>query len=269
MLKEWLVRRRENPYPSKEEKKALAIETGLTYTQICNWFANWRRKLKNTSDSKKSWGNLIKNYNTSAKGNVEQFSICSEDSIWEEGEHDSFKSSSPSPPLSKHSYKVYEQMPRCSNVSFGHLDHNRTAFHNNQLNFKIDRNHRPHMVPAPEGYDHPYAPKNLSVGLLSQCFQISSTTGDYNISQEGNMNRHYNNYIDNSNQMNGSGYSDHSGKYKSHKNHIMEKYLRSFEESNNNDEAMDNNNNNRNAQESNKKPELSKWLVAGLCTLKN
>ncbi|KAL9927752.1 uncharacterized protein ACN427_002358 isoform 3-T12 [Glossina fuscipes fuscipes] len=88
MLKEWLVRRRENPYPSREEKKRLAIETGLTYTQICNWFANWRRKLKNSEreKSKKSWGHLIKNYNSNAKGNVEQFSISSEDSIWREEE---------------------------------------------------------------------------------------------------------------------------------------------------------------------------------------
>lgn len=86
MLKEWLIRRRENPYPSREEKKELAVEAGLTYTQICNWFANWRRKLKNSSKerNKKTWGNLIKNYNTSAKGNVEQFSISSDDSIWGE-----------------------------------------------------------------------------------------------------------------------------------------------------------------------------------------
>lgn len=86
MLKDWLIRRRENPYPSREEKKKLALETGLTYTQICNWFANWRRKLKNSEreKAKKSWGHLIKNYNHNARGNVEQFSISSEDSIWEE-----------------------------------------------------------------------------------------------------------------------------------------------------------------------------------------
>ncbi|XP_077297333.1 uncharacterized protein LOC143919033 isoform X2 [Arctopsyche grandis] len=87
-LKEWLVRRRENPYPNRDEKKRLAIETGLTYIQICNWFANWRRKLKNASSerAKKTWAHLIKTYNTTARGNVEQFSICSEDSIWEETE---------------------------------------------------------------------------------------------------------------------------------------------------------------------------------------
>ncbi|XP_017481100.1 PREDICTED: iroquois-class homeodomain protein irx-4 isoform X1 [Rhagoletis zephyria] len=88
MLKDWLVRRRENPYPSRDEKKRLANQTGLTYTQICNWFANWRRKLKNSERerSKTSWGHLIKHYNTNARGNVEQFSISSEDSIWGEDE---------------------------------------------------------------------------------------------------------------------------------------------------------------------------------------
>ncbi|XP_050084501.1 uncharacterized protein LOC126570625 [Anopheles aquasalis] len=84
LLKDWLVRRRDNPYPNREEKKLLAIETGLTYTQICNWFANWRRKLKNSGNDplRKTWGNLIRHYNTNARGNVEQFSICSSDSIW-------------------------------------------------------------------------------------------------------------------------------------------------------------------------------------------
>ncbi|XP_067624730.1 iroquois-class homeodomain protein irx-3 isoform X2 [Eurosta solidaginis] len=88
MLKDWLVRRRDNPYPSRDEKKRLAVETGLTYTQICNWFANWRRKLKNSERERneRSWGHLIKNYNTNTRGNVEQFSISSEDSIWEENE---------------------------------------------------------------------------------------------------------------------------------------------------------------------------------------
>lgn len=36
MLKDWLVRRRENPYPSRDEKKSLAIKTGLTYIQVSN-----------------------------------------------------------------------------------------------------------------------------------------------------------------------------------------------------------------------------------------
>lgn len=56
--------------------------------KICNWFANWRRKLKNAGKEpqKNTWGHLIKNYNHNARGNVEQFSICSNDSIWEDEE---------------------------------------------------------------------------------------------------------------------------------------------------------------------------------------
>ncbi|KAJ8916263.1 hypothetical protein NQ315_016403 [Exocentrus adspersus] len=87
-LKDWLVRRRENPYPNREEKKLLAVQTGLTYIQVCNWFANWRRKLKNAGKEPrhKTWGDLIKTYNNQVQGNVEHFSICSDDSIWEEPE---------------------------------------------------------------------------------------------------------------------------------------------------------------------------------------
>ncbi|XP_045768378.1 iroquois-class homeodomain protein IRX-2 [Maniola jurtina] len=87
-LKDWLVRRRENPYPNREEKKHLSRETGLTYIQICNWFANWRRKLKNVNADRNqlTWGHLIRTYNDRAQGNVEQFSICSDDSIWSEPE---------------------------------------------------------------------------------------------------------------------------------------------------------------------------------------
>lgn len=89
-LKDWLVRRRDNPYPSREEKKILAVQTGLTYIQVCNWFANWRRKLKNSGKEPlyKTWGELIKIYNSQVHGNVEHFSICSDDSIWEEAEEE-------------------------------------------------------------------------------------------------------------------------------------------------------------------------------------
>ncbi|XP_057666434.1 homeobox protein Mohawk isoform X2 [Diorhabda carinulata] len=90
-LKDWLVRRRENPYPNRDEKKMLAVQTGLTYIQVCNWFANWRRKLKNAGKEPhhKTWSSLIKTYNNQVQGNVEHFSICSEDSIWEESDHTS------------------------------------------------------------------------------------------------------------------------------------------------------------------------------------
>ncbi|GJQ83537.1 hypothetical protein Trydic_g10889 [Trypoxylus dichotomus] len=85
-LKSWLIRRRDNPYPNRDEKKSLALQTGLTYIQVCNWFANWRRKLKNAGKEpqKKTWGHLIKTYNSQVQGNVEHFSICSDDSIWQD-----------------------------------------------------------------------------------------------------------------------------------------------------------------------------------------
>lgn len=56
--------------------------------QVCNWFANWRRKLKNAGrePQPKTWGDLIKTYNDQVQGNVEHFSICSDDSIWEDSE---------------------------------------------------------------------------------------------------------------------------------------------------------------------------------------
>lgn len=55
---------------------------------MCNWFANWRRKLKNAGKEPqpKTWGDLIKTYNDQVQGNVEHFSICSDDSIWEDSE---------------------------------------------------------------------------------------------------------------------------------------------------------------------------------------
>lgn len=98
------------------------------------------------------------------------------------------------------------------------------------------------------------------MGLLSQCFQISSTTSDLNFNTDSNKAQFLNSaYLDNS--FNGSANSPEflslSNKYKSHKNHIMEKYLRSFDESNNNDEALENNNSSSSLGPD--KPELSKW----------
>ncbi|KAJ8958835.1 hypothetical protein NQ318_019597 [Aromia moschata] len=88
-LKDWLVRRRENPYPNREEKENACR---ADRPHVCNWFANWRRKLKNAGKEpqQKTWGDLIKTYNNQVQGNVEHFSICSDDSIWEEPEDESY-----------------------------------------------------------------------------------------------------------------------------------------------------------------------------------
>lgn len=179
MLKDWLVRRRENPYPNREEKKQLAYETGLTYTQICNWFANWRRKLKNSGHDpiKKTWGNLIKNYNTNAKGNVEQFSICSEDSIWgENGEDSQGSRSPPSGNFSKRSYPTYINGNHSSNNN-----NNSKAFVNymkymERRSSDTSEDDTPGTYPGNMFIDHCYTPNNYNavfgLPVQPQCFQV-------------------------------------------------------------------------------------------------
>lgn len=45
VLKDWLVKHVKHPYPTEEEKHALAKETKLTMSQISNWFINARRRI--------------------------------------------------------------------------------------------------------------------------------------------------------------------------------------------------------------------------------
>lgn len=49
--------------------------------QVSNWFANARRRLKNTvKQPDLTWASRIKLYNSCVEGNAELFSICSDDS---------------------------------------------------------------------------------------------------------------------------------------------------------------------------------------------
>lgn len=44
-LREWLQQHTNEPYPDEDQKDTLSMETGLTVTQINNWFINARRRI--------------------------------------------------------------------------------------------------------------------------------------------------------------------------------------------------------------------------------
>lgn len=97
-LKQWLYAHKDHPYPTKTDKVALARDSNMTLTQVSNWFANARRRLKNTvKGPDMGWGKRIKLYNSCVEGNQELLSISSQDSMWdseedgEKGERISFK----------------------------------------------------------------------------------------------------------------------------------------------------------------------------------
>lgn len=80
-LKNWLCKHRTNPYPTKQEKEILASESHMSLTQVANWFANARRRLKSTvKGDNYDWAMRVKLYNTHVDGNAELLSISSEDS---------------------------------------------------------------------------------------------------------------------------------------------------------------------------------------------
>lgn len=86
-LKHWLYRNRASPYPSKAQKLELAHSSHMTLTQVSNWFANARRRLKNTvTDPRMTWKDRVMNYNDFVKGNAELLSISSGDEEEEEEE---------------------------------------------------------------------------------------------------------------------------------------------------------------------------------------
>ncbi|XP_054452634.1 homeobox protein Mohawk-like [Anoplopoma fimbria] len=79
-LKHWLYKHRDNPYPTKTEKVLLALGSQMTLVQVSNWFANARRRLKNTvRQPDLSWALRIKLYNKYIQGNAERLSMCSND----------------------------------------------------------------------------------------------------------------------------------------------------------------------------------------------
>ncbi|KAK5928969.1 hypothetical protein CgunFtcFv8_010244 [Champsocephalus gunnari] len=45
IMRAWLFQHLQHPYPSEEQKKQLALDTGLTILQVNNWFINARRRI--------------------------------------------------------------------------------------------------------------------------------------------------------------------------------------------------------------------------------
>ncbi|XP_074651290.1 homeobox protein Mohawk-like [Tubulanus polymorphus] len=88
-LKHWLFKNRHNPYPTKTEKLRLANGSNMTMTQVSNWFANARRRLKHTvKHSGLSWETRIKLYNNFIEGNAERLSEISDDSVFSDLDDD-------------------------------------------------------------------------------------------------------------------------------------------------------------------------------------
>ncbi|EOB06178.1 Homeobox protein Mohawk, partial [Anas platyrhynchos] len=83
------TRRGAPPYPTKTEKILLALGSQMTLVQqVSNWFANARRRLKNTvRQPDLSWALRIKLYNKYVQGNAERLSVSSDDSCSEDGEN--------------------------------------------------------------------------------------------------------------------------------------------------------------------------------------
>ncbi|XP_043960340.1 uncharacterized protein LOC122824145 isoform X2 [Gambusia affinis] len=87
-LKQWLYKHRDNPYPTKTEKILLALGSQMTLVQVSNWFANARRRLKNTvRQPDLSWALRIKLYNKYVQGNAERLSVSSDDSCSQDGDN--------------------------------------------------------------------------------------------------------------------------------------------------------------------------------------
>ncbi|KAI1719092.1 homeobox KN domain-containing protein [Ditylenchus destructor] len=74
-FRSWLFHNLQHPYPSEEQKKQLASETGLTNLQVNNWFINARRRIvqpmidSNNRQGRVSQVNVFKNRRRKSSGN--------------------------------------------------------------------------------------------------------------------------------------------------------------------------------------------------------
>lgn len=70
IMRSWLFQHIVHPYPTEDEKRAIAAQTNLTLLQVNNWFINARRRiLQPMLDSANTVGNSENNSNNSSSAN--------------------------------------------------------------------------------------------------------------------------------------------------------------------------------------------------------
>ncbi|XP_057291338.1 homeobox protein six1a-like [Hydractinia symbiolongicarpus] len=79
-LKTWLMNHIVDPYPSASDKQHLAEISGLSQAQVKTWFANARRRSKNTEEFQQKSGLSGKTISPSC---TKSFSVCSPSSSYE------------------------------------------------------------------------------------------------------------------------------------------------------------------------------------------
>ncbi|XP_071493329.1 homeobox protein Mohawk-like [Diadema antillarum] len=87
-LKQWLYNHRDYPYPNKREKLLLSLNSKMTLVQVSNWFANARRRMKNTVGRPwLTWEQRIRQYDNHVTGNAERLSVSSRETATEDDFH--------------------------------------------------------------------------------------------------------------------------------------------------------------------------------------
>ncbi|KAL2085730.1 hypothetical protein ACEWY4_019050 [Coilia grayii] len=120
-LKQWLYKHRDNPYPTKTEKILLALGSQMTLVQVSNWFANARRRLKNTvRQPDLSWALRIKLYNKYVQGNAERLSISSDDTCSEDVDNPAHTQSGPADHAKPMYQSVIKKEGGASSMSLHH-----------------------------------------------------------------------------------------------------------------------------------------------------
>ncbi|XP_063062969.1 mohawk homeobox a isoform X2 [Engraulis encrasicolus] len=146
-LKQWLYKHRDNPYPTKTEKILLALGSQMTLVQVSNWFANARRRLKNTvRQPDLSWALRIKLYNKYVQGNAERLSISSDDTCSDDVDNPAHAASGPADPSKPMYQSVIKKEGGSSGASLLHHHHH----HHHHLHH---RHHHHHASSSPNAND--------------------------------------------------------------------------------------------------------------------